>query len=160
MSAILVGIKRSLEVGINSSQLPKKARKTEGVLMKICQYLPKRFATHNVLVTEDKLERSVRKLGQRKITEYFHTEGPTSIHQTVLCVDNRAGYIRKIISMIPSFPVINIARPFKTYSATYEMGSIDLPNIGIGFINGINNDSDYAKESALRISGYAQGVKV
>ncbi len=45
-------------------------------------------------------------------------------------------------------------------SYPYEIGSIDLDNGGIGFINGINNNEGVAKEHAIRISQYAKGAKI
>jgi hypothetical protein len=41
-----------------------------------------------------------------------------------------------------------------------EIGSVDLPNGGIGFINGIDNTENEAREHALRLNRYAQGVKI
>jgi RHS repeat-associated protein len=45
-------------------------------------------------------------------------------------------------------------------STSYEIGSIDLPNVGIGFINGINNSSEEARTHALRLSQYAHGAQI
>ncbi len=53
-----------------------------------------------------------------------------------------------------------IKRFFKKGSFVYEIGSVDLPNGGIGFINGINNSLKEAQRHAKRLSAYAGGIKI
>jgi RHS repeat-associated protein len=45
-------------------------------------------------------------------------------------------------------------------SSQFQVGSFDLPNGGIGFINGISNQLKQALKSAERLSQYAQGAKI
>jgi len=47
-----------------------------------------------------------------------------------------------------------------TLSYPYEIGSGELINGGIGFINGINNCEEEAREHAQRLSRYAKGAKI
>lgn len=49
---------------------------------------------------------------------------------------------------------------FPIRSVPYEAGLIELDNGGIGFINGINNLEEEARQHALRLSRYAQGIKI
>ena len=47
-----------------------------------------------------------------------------------------------------------------TRSSPFQVGSFDLPNGAIGFINGINNTQDQFLGSAGQLSQYAQGTKI
>jgi RHS repeat-associated protein len=58
----------------------------------------------------------------------------------------------------PNIATAGIGKYFQTRSMSYEVGSTDLPNVGIGFINGINNSPEESQNHALRISQYAKGA--
>ena len=65
-------------------------------------------------------------------------------------------------------PVIGMSNAFSTLcahqgignSGTFQVGSFDLQNGAIGFINGINNTRSHSIESAYQLSQYAQGAKI
>ena len=54
-------------------------------------------------------------------------------------------------------PAISLFEPLST---PYKIGTKDLANAGIGFINGIDNTPTEAKAHALMISQYANGSKI
>ena len=73
--------------------------------------------------------------------------------------------IRLSSSPIPFHSVMNIFSAYcanngLTRSSPFEVGSFDLPNGAIGFINGINNELPQATLSARQLSQYAQGAKI
>jgi len=73
----------------------------------------------------------------------------------------RGGDIGTLLgSVSPHCATVSLGRLFQTRSASYEVGAIDLANGGIGFINGINNSFEEAREHALRLSQHALGAKI
>jgi hypothetical protein len=65
-------------------------------------------------------------------------------------------------SLVDMAIAISSKRPERNpnYSTTYQVGSRELPNIGIGFINGINNSRDDAVKNAVRLHQYTSGLKI
>ncbi len=97
------------------------------------------------------------------------TEPPTTYSLHLILLDEQSGVVKDIDteSDIPchhsiqeSYLAVAGIGKSDIDSYPYEIGSVDLENGGIGFINGINNLEEEAKEHALRISKYAQGIKI
>lgn len=71
-----------------------------------------------------------------------------------------SGLVEEKHSLKLSEATVKVKRLFKQKSFVYEIGSLDLENGAIGFINGINNTLKKAQQHALRLSNYAGGTKI
>jgi hypothetical protein len=67
---------------------------------------------------------------------------------------------RRLISGINSLFSIDFKKDDTGDSTTYQVGSRELPNIGIGFINGINNSREAALNNTIRLHQYTPGLKI
>ncbi len=78
--------------------------------------------------------------------------------------DNDSRGSRSLMNQSRAFNISKVAKKIKRFlkgeSFVYEVGHIELPRGGIGFINGINNDFEEAQSYALRLSEYGGGVKI
>lgn len=164
MSVISKGVKYQFEVEVESAKPPEKVGKTEDSSIVPAHLFTEAhspqavvFTTQDLSITKsvvaDKVKVSRYVSVRERITQWFYGGSKSKDQRIEPSQDKKDGYIEAIRAKLPE-------RPFQTLSVSYEVGSVDLSKGNVGFINGINTKEEEAKDHAVRISEYAQGVKV